>query len=109
MIVSELTCPSCDYKSEAFGDAPDIYNRTYSFVFQDRDSHAISVVDIPEKDVEEMVDLGASQAEARLCEAFSNGERRMIEIPLGVSEAEVDAICPQCGNSRLVKTMVGLQ
>ncbi|WP_425397012.1 hypothetical protein [Aeoliella sp.] len=107
--MSKLTCPSCDYKSEAFGDAPDLYDGTYSFVFQDRDSHAISVVDIPGKIVEETVDLHAPGASARLCQAFSNGERRMIEIPLAVSDVEVDVICPECGNSRLVKTMVGLQ
>lgn len=110
MLISRLKCRACTFASDAFGDTCDIHDATYSFVFQNRLTNELTVEEIPSAALEaSSIDLDAHDAQPRLHEAFSTSQKRLIEIPVGQDNAEVEAVCPQCGSPVLIKVIIGFQ
>lgn len=110
MFVSQLKCSMCSYSSPVFGESLDIHEGTKSFVFQCTDTMAIIVKEIPiTRLAEHSIVLDSPGISKVMEEHFANDSERFIKIPLVDSQVPVDAVCPQCGNSPIMKVVVGLQ
>lgn len=110
MFVSKLKCSMCSYNSPVFGESLDLHEGTYSFVFQRTDTMAIVVKEISmTRLAENSIVLDMPGISKVIEEHFASDSERFVRIPLVDSQVPVDAVCPQCGNSPIMKVVVGLQ
>lgn len=107
MTVSRLECPICGFASQTFSETMDPFSGRHACVFQRTDDHRIVIKRILNRSMTKLgFERHAPGAKALIQKHFAAPWERHIEIPTIESSVPVEAVCPRCGDVRLVKQVV---